>query len=529
MRDSGRDDAAEERSCTCIWSFSLGFLVLLAHFFTALFQRTFIPDVLLLTVLGIVIGPVLGIVSPETFGSVGLAFSTIALIVILFEGGTDLSLSQLRRSFGQTVGLTLATFFATVALVAAAVGFVSLQRQHADVRYRIEPGLQGDIVTLRFANGEPEAMDRGNELHFDDQGVHAKIQQVAKALEPSVLQIRVGDWQAAEGSSLAERIGSEPVASAFTREGTRYVPITYAAERDSAGGRLTLLVPAGIALTVNEGETIQLLDQAAEAVIASAPGTPTAPEPGLTPTMPTTLILDVAEWHTEGDDPVKPAGTGILHVTGTSSFLTTSGIGVRSVVHIDAMLAILIGCILAGTSPAVVLPLVTMMRMREGSATTVILESAIADVLSIVTTLGILQALSIGKLDTGLLVGDMVAAFVGAGLIGVLGAFMWSAIQNPRATVPQQALHDVRVHVHALWNRGSHGLERSHHRADLRHHAVERLCHRQPPVRDTCRRSIQLGGGIGSRARGFPRGGLPAEDVLLPLLIPLLGHFAAVR
>jgi cell volume regulation protein A len=38
----------------------IGLLVFLAHFFTALFRRTRIPDVLLLLLLGVVLGPLTG-------------------------------------------------------------------------------------------------------------------------------------------------------------------------------------------------------------------------------------------------------------------------------------------------------------------------------------------------------------------------------------------------------------------------------------------------------------------------------------
>lgn len=96
----------------------VGLLVFLAHLFTALFSRTKLPDVLMLILVGLLLGPVTGIIRPEHFGAIGPLISTIALVVILFEGGIGLRLHDLRKTFGGVLGLTVATFLATVAVSA---------------------------------------------------------------------------------------------------------------------------------------------------------------------------------------------------------------------------------------------------------------------------------------------------------------------------------------------------------------------------------------------------------------------------
>lgn len=55
----------------------VGALVFLAHAFAAIFSRTKIPDVLLLILIGLCLGPVLGLVTPAHFGAVGPVFSTV--------------------------------------------------------------------------------------------------------------------------------------------------------------------------------------------------------------------------------------------------------------------------------------------------------------------------------------------------------------------------------------------------------------------------------------------------------------------
>ena len=93
---------------------AIGVLVFLAHFFTALFERKRVPDVLLLTILGILIGPIGHFVKPEDFGHVGRVMSTLALIVILFESGITIDPPVLARAIRPTLRVTFATFFATV-------------------------------------------------------------------------------------------------------------------------------------------------------------------------------------------------------------------------------------------------------------------------------------------------------------------------------------------------------------------------------------------------------------------------------
>jgi len=95
----------------------IGLLVFFAHFLSMQFRRTHIPDVLVLVILGIVIGPILGFVAPSDFGRVGSLFATIALVVILFEGGTTLDLSVLSRSLTTTGMLALGSFTLTTTIV----------------------------------------------------------------------------------------------------------------------------------------------------------------------------------------------------------------------------------------------------------------------------------------------------------------------------------------------------------------------------------------------------------------------------
>jgi cell volume regulation protein A len=79
-------------------------------------------------VLGYIIGPTLGLIVPSDLGVAGSVLSTTALIVILYEGGLNLSARDLLTSSLPALSLSLVGFFLIAivgGLVAWAVGFQS--------------------------------------------------------------------------------------------------------------------------------------------------------------------------------------------------------------------------------------------------------------------------------------------------------------------------------------------------------------------------------------------------------------------
>ncbi|MCA9801549.1 MAG: cation:proton antiporter [Cyanobacteria bacterium HKST-UBA02] len=97
----------------------IGALIFMAHLFDALFERAGVPDVLPLMVLGLIIGPILKLVGPDSIGAVGPVFSSIALVVLLFQSGLGLKLNDIKKSLVESLTLTTASFFVTAAIVAA--------------------------------------------------------------------------------------------------------------------------------------------------------------------------------------------------------------------------------------------------------------------------------------------------------------------------------------------------------------------------------------------------------------------------
>jgi len=101
----------------------VGVLIFAAHLFEALFRHTRIPDVLPLVVIGLLLGPLLGIASPTSFGAVGPIFTVVTFVLILFEAGTGLSISSLRQTYKETLMLTTITFILNVAVIGVATHY----------------------------------------------------------------------------------------------------------------------------------------------------------------------------------------------------------------------------------------------------------------------------------------------------------------------------------------------------------------------------------------------------------------------
>lgn len=93
---------------------SIGIIIFAAHLFTAMFKKTKVPDVLLLILIGIIIGPnFFDILKPQDFGFAGPILSSIALILMLFEGGNHLSINNLKESLRDSIPIALITFVIT--------------------------------------------------------------------------------------------------------------------------------------------------------------------------------------------------------------------------------------------------------------------------------------------------------------------------------------------------------------------------------------------------------------------------------
>ncbi|MGE0076320.1 MAG: cation:proton antiporter [Bacteroidales bacterium] len=134
---------------------------------------------------------------------------------------------------------------------------------------------------------------------------------------------------------------------------------------------------------------------------------------------------------------LKSSIRGSTSLTLINFFATFIIVGVISyfLLGLDLLVALTLGAILGGTSSAVVIPMVRLLKIREESRTILVLESAVSDVLCIVFALALIEATKSGNLQVGLIVGKILSSFTFAAIIGIAGAIVWSILLNRIRTI----------------------------------------------------------------------------------------------
>lgn len=99
----------------------LGILIFFSHLFSKMFNKTKIPNVLLLMLIGIVAG--FFVDKDIFFGEVGRVFTTITLVIILFESGTSLKFRELKSTLGSATMVTFFNFVVTIVIVVLILSF----------------------------------------------------------------------------------------------------------------------------------------------------------------------------------------------------------------------------------------------------------------------------------------------------------------------------------------------------------------------------------------------------------------------
>ena len=86
----------------------------------AFFKKTGIPDVAFLMVLGVIIGPVLGLIQAEAVIAVVPYFAALALIIIMFDGGLNLDIKHVVKTAHFSVTLAILGFILSVVIISLA-------------------------------------------------------------------------------------------------------------------------------------------------------------------------------------------------------------------------------------------------------------------------------------------------------------------------------------------------------------------------------------------------------------------------
>jgi len=89
----------------------------------AFFKKTGIPDGAFVMILGVIIGPVLGIIQPEAVMQIVPYFAAVALIIIMFDGGLNLDLKQMVKTAHFSFTLAILGFILSVTIATLAVHY----------------------------------------------------------------------------------------------------------------------------------------------------------------------------------------------------------------------------------------------------------------------------------------------------------------------------------------------------------------------------------------------------------------------
>jgi cell volume regulation protein A len=93
--------------------FAVGLIILLGFFSHLFFEKTKIPDVLILMSVGVILNQSLDILDPAVFITFAPYVGALALVMILFDGGINLKFKQVIKQLPSASGFTVAVFALT--------------------------------------------------------------------------------------------------------------------------------------------------------------------------------------------------------------------------------------------------------------------------------------------------------------------------------------------------------------------------------------------------------------------------------
>ncbi|MDI1494844.1 MAG: Sodium/hydrogen exchanger [Cenarchaeum symbiont of Oopsacas minuta] len=101
-----------------------GIVIFMGVIGESFFKKTGIPDVAFLMILGVILGPLLGIIRPDAVALIVPYFAGVALIIIMFDGGLNLDLKRMAKTAHFAIILALVGFIISVAAVAIFAHFL---------------------------------------------------------------------------------------------------------------------------------------------------------------------------------------------------------------------------------------------------------------------------------------------------------------------------------------------------------------------------------------------------------------------
>lgn len=127
---------------------AVGLMIFGAFLGSIVFRRYRLPDILFLIGLGVLLGPAFDFVDIGVFRTIAPLVGTIAIIIILFDGGLEIKVAELRTGVAQGAFLGLVVFVATTLLCALVARALAGQSVENAVILGMTFGGAGVIIVL---------------------------------------------------------------------------------------------------------------------------------------------------------------------------------------------------------------------------------------------------------------------------------------------------------------------------------------------------------------------------------------------
>ncbi len=104
---------------------SIALIIIIGYIGQLAFQKYRIPDIIILILIGLIIGPLMHIVPQSIFVNYISIIADIALIIILFDAGLNLKFVELAKNFKKTIILTILSYGSLAAIIALSLHYLN--------------------------------------------------------------------------------------------------------------------------------------------------------------------------------------------------------------------------------------------------------------------------------------------------------------------------------------------------------------------------------------------------------------------
>ena len=102
---------------------ALGFIIVLGFLGNFLFKKTGIPDILILLILGLLLGPIFNVFDVSIFKNYSQIFAALALMILLFEGGLNLKIYKVFQESSRATVLAILSVITSMIITTLFVKF----------------------------------------------------------------------------------------------------------------------------------------------------------------------------------------------------------------------------------------------------------------------------------------------------------------------------------------------------------------------------------------------------------------------